>query len=234
MELPIPKVKDLPTDNLYKFQGIFGLLVGIALYVSIFFFGEYVTPESKKARADNAEIVSEINLINRVYHRCDSLVNKICKEEKFLKYTDGLIIRNDSVKSEKRNQLYAFADSLEKHKVKLQVRKGILEAQLAKALYYIGAEYDIFDRGLWILLLIFCVGFLILGANGFIKWEKHSQRYQDAILMRQAGVEEDQIKIFLQRIEKDEEKRRNKPSIIKTLFGRIFSNRRNKAEEKAK
>jgi hypothetical protein len=53
---------------------------------------------------------------------------------------------------------------------------------------------------------------------GFNGWQRHSQRYLDAILMKKAGVNDLKIQEYLTKIEKEEEEDAKKKSPLRRLM----------------
>ncbi|MES2588811.1 MAG: hypothetical protein V4622_07515 [Bacteroidota bacterium] len=206
--LPIPKIPELPDDNLYKFQGIVFIFLSLVLYGSIFFFEIYSNPEVKKSSSEMRGIDTELNLTHKKCKTLDSLVRKISIEKGFERYSDGFIEINDTVNFDKNSKIYFFTDSLENHRVNLLAKIDSLKIQKAKVQYY--AKNSLNNSKSYftirIAIMFFCGLFLIIGIRGFFKWGRRSQRFQDIILMKQAGVDEEKVKRYLERLEKKDKR----------------------------
>lgn len=70
----------------------------------------------------------------------------------------------------------------------------------------------------YLMLGFFCAAFGGFTAGSFIDWRNYLQIYQDVILMRQAGVDEEKIDQHLKKIEGKREKREK--GFLKRLFSR--------------
>ena len=202
---------NIPTDNQYKFRTVvFATFTVIALGLMSFLMYSLETPDDTQiiAERDAAWKKKDVvdTLMKNVGEGVDSLMN-IEVSDTFEK----ALIQDVTIK------LIDFEFELLKKKMNLEFE-------------YIDKQELSYQR--WSvknsLYLIFMVpllaGFGICfyqTLRGFGQWQKHLQRYQDAIIMKEAGVTKTEIKEYLR--DKKEEEPKKKRNFFKRL--------RNKKEE---
>lgn len=128
----------------------------------------------------------------------DSIGEKVCRKLGFQKIY-GLILDPDSIKTEKRVKLLSYVDSIEKVRIGYLKKDKTLHIALIKNLTL--NECIIINKEskhhFSTILSVFSFALMFYFFRGVYKWKKHYQRYQDAILMKQAGVSEEEIQKYL-------------------------------------
>ncbi|HTL82566.1 MAG TPA: hypothetical protein VL651_12725 [Bacteroidia bacterium] len=200
---------DLPTDNLYKFKAICGFVFTLVTLCALFFLLSYQTPKSEIYKSELSAINREIDISHSHCRDIDSLLTEICDSVGFKRSIGGAIIPKDSG-SFRSNFYYSYVDSLERWKSRLLTRLDELSINKSKTSSCANNEES--KTSFWkdnLMLIIFILLFIlsfIYAINGFDEWYRHSQRYLDAILMKQCGVSEERIHAHISKIEEEEKK----------------------------
>lgn len=186
MELP-----KLPTDNLYKFQALTMLLAAIILYGSaIYLFSLYDINAGKECNLEKSKIEAEHILI-------DSLKKDVNNERqkylvrygyKFDSIHFYAVVNDSTFDTQKEKEFYGKIDVLDERIMALNEKKHNLKVRDAINMQKSDNEDFVLYMIVGIGLLIVCVVCFFGTIDGFNKWHKNLQIYQDIVLKRQAGI----------------------------------------------
>jgi hypothetical protein len=186
--MEIPK---LPTDNLYKFQALTMLLAAIILYGSgIYLFSLYDINAGKECNIEVSRINAESSLIDKL--KTDINIEKQKYLTRFGYKADSLrfyaIVNDSAFDAQKEKEFYSKIDALDDKLIALKERKYNLAVSNAVNEQKRDNEDFILYMIVGIALIVVC-GFCVVGAiDGFLKWHKNLQVYQDLLLKREAGI----------------------------------------------
>jgi len=155
------QIPSLPTDNLYKFLAIAGLVIIVLSVVGPWSRYEQLTPKT-------IEVETQVSTHKREIVSVESAIMRTEEELKKAKT------------QKERELLLARAEELQKQKRQLQImiseiagkRTLLQHLQERVALYFVVGTYS----------LVFGV---IVSIVGFVLWYRRVQRYQDGILKQQ-------------------------------------------------
>lgn len=203
------KPSDIPTDNLYKFKAIiFSILLAITIFLMARIIMLEENPEEIKAAISLYANRGQIDEINNQVAEIDSL------NIKSLNKGDSTFINlgtNDSVNSQK---LWDWKLELLKKKFDLNQEQFVNSATMDKYFERVDINMTIY----YVVLLIALAFFMYWTLTSFIEWKDYLQIYQDAILMKQAGVSKEKIVKHLEKTEKKITKKER--GFFRRLFGR--------------
>ncbi len=200
-----PPLPNLPTDNLYKFVALFGLV--------LFIFGFYF-PQEKFARAfaqlreaKKAQKLAKIRIDRKKAQNEDAL-NHVQSTMDELKKNQKLLLDAEAALKAKQpsqaleSEYKALTEQVRQHNAKVEkngeeIEKG--EAQVVEisdemsiALVNAEADLDAVNQSKWRVIWwsIMSIGCLIIGSimmlHGFHQWYARVQVHQDMILRKQA------------------------------------------------
>lgn len=159
-------IPTIPTDNLYKFVSIFGLILfGFSIYVSHLYLDDRheINKDFFNYLVDANNTEKEYNLAKTGYDSIEKIIIKLKESEKF-----------DSIELEKALQDY-YRDRILKYSRQWS-KEAIEGAKLLKRLEYNEKKQKVYGIEAKILALIG----LILMAFGFFFWYFKYQKYIDA------------------------------------------------------
>ncbi|MEK0337966.1 MAG: hypothetical protein QQN41_11090, partial [Nitrosopumilus sp.] len=187
----------LPTDNLYKFMALSGIMLMLLVFIPVYRVHS-LTTEAMEITGEIAVIGIEADYLKeKVSYLKDEKDELVAKSKKLLIESEAI----DSEKVQSEDNMSEHRELIEKGLAEIY-QKGMLILELTNEQEILLAEsnnkneiviykYKINDRMLLLARIIACGG-IALAAYGFILWYRKLQRYQDRIVKNQA--EKQQLK----------------------------------------
>jgi FtsZ-binding cell division protein ZapB len=169
-------IPTVPTDNLYKFLALSGLSGAVVLMVTF-------TIMIKDAAIKSAEITGGVDVLERKVKRAKEEVILLADEVEKLE-TKKVETKNDEI------ELKRYLENIDQKKIKLQeqaLKYDDLNDELRQKLTTNDMSVSII-KSLRSVFSIFIIVFFIQSALGFILWYHKLQKYQDAILAKEANL----------------------------------------------
>lgn len=151
----------LPTDNLYKFIALFGLTLVILSFIPFY--------HSYKVKIEEIEVIANFNKLKPQSDRLIIYIKSLLAEKD---YEPEGNLAPKSLLIKEYNKLYMPIE-IELNKLEIQTLKNAELKKLVRA-----------ELILSIMILLMGVGFMFFG---FKHWYYKLQKYQDMIIIKQAG-----------------------------------------------
>jgi hypothetical protein len=203
-------IPQLPSDNMYKFKAIanFLLCIGfIALSGWVLLNMEqrnvseaYVNTQAWEDK--NKEVQTQLHLVDSLISQRDS--------------TYIVIDTTTQLLDKQTSQLFDWKLELikERHRIKIHYWNNV----------YVLKNHQYDSKTQILLFIIFVLGIVFFGlssSESFRDWKIHVQRYEDAILMKKAGVSEEKIAEHIRTALNEAEK--NQAEEKKNIFKRAWA-----------
>lgn len=201
-------IPELPSDNMYKFKAIANFLLAIGFVVL----------------AGWSIIYLDQPQVSEAYNNVGAWENKDQEIQTQLDLVDSLISDKDTCSSDSVKSPILLSQSsltdwkLELFKEKHRNNMAYWDNNSALENYEFDSETNLI---LFVFLILIAAVFGISSSESFRDWKIHVQRYEDAILMRKAGVSEEKIKEHI--VAALEETKRSDAEEKQSIFIRIWS-----------
>ena len=172
----ISNIKDLPTDNLYKFMAIFGMLLIILPFLVFPTIQNYkyriIDLTTKAALKDN-----ELKELEKIVKQVEDKTSQLNKEEHIKNYENEF----DVNKSREVNEVEKTVKDVFK-----KIEIGEIESiNLNNELKKIVADFNYFAILIYIIKVFPIIGFII-SIIGFYLWYNKNQKYLDIIIKKES------------------------------------------------
>ncbi|MBP6408790.1 MAG: hypothetical protein KBE24_01960 [Fusobacteriaceae bacterium] len=172
----ISNIKDLPTDNLYKFMAIFGMLLIILPFLVFPTIQNYkyriIDLTTKAALKDN-----ELKELEKIVKQVEDKTSQLNKEEHIKNYENEF----DVNKSREVNEVEKTVKDVFK-----KIEIGEIESiNLNNELKKVVADFNYFAILIYIIKVFPIIGFII-SIIGFYLWYNKNQKYLDIIIKKES------------------------------------------------
>ena len=172
----ISNIKDLPTDNLYKFMAIFGMLLIILPFLVFPTIQNYkyriIDLTTKAALKDN-----ELKELEKIVKQVEDKTSQLNKEEHIKNYENEF----DVNKSREVNEVEKTVKDVFK-----KIEIGEIESiNLNNELKKVVADFNYFAILIYIIKVFPIIGFIIR-IIGFFLWYNKNQKYLDIIIKKES------------------------------------------------
>lgn len=172
----ISNIKDLPTDNLYKFMAIFGMLLIILPFLVFPTIQNYkyriIDLTTKAALKDN-----ELEELEKIVKQVEDKTSQLNKEEHIKNYENEF----DVNKSREVNEVEKTVKDVFK-----KIEIGEIESiNLNNELKKVVADFNYFAILIYIIKVFPIIGFII-SIIGFYLWYNKNQKYLDIIIKKES------------------------------------------------
>lgn len=172
----ISNIKDLPTDNLYKFMAIFGMLLIILPFLVFPTIQNYkyriIDLTTKAALKDN-----ELKELEKIVKQVEDKTSQLNKEEHIKNYENEF----DVNKSREVNEVEKTVKDIFK-----KIEIGEIESiNLNNELKKVVADFNYFAILIYIIKVFPIIGFII-SIIGFYLWYNKNQKYLDIIIKKES------------------------------------------------
>ena len=172
----ISNIKDLPTDNLYKFMAIFGMLLIILPFLLFPTIQNYkyriIDLTTKAALKDN-----ELKELEKIVKQVEDKTSQLNKEEHIKNYENEF----DVNKSREVNEVEKTVKDVFK-----KIEIGEIESiNLNNELKKVVADFNYFAILIYIIKVFPIIGFII-SIIGFYLWYNKNQKYLDIIIKKES------------------------------------------------
>lgn len=172
----ISNIKDLPTDNLYKFMAIFGMLLIILPFLVFPTIQNYkyriIDLTTKAALKDN-----ELKELEKIVKEVEDKTSQLNKEEHIKNYENEF----DVNKSREVNEVEKTVKDVFK-----KIEIGEIESiNLNNELKKVVADFNYFAILIYIIKVFPIIGFII-SIIGFYLWYNKNQKYLDIIIKKES------------------------------------------------
>ena len=172
----ISNIKDLPTDNLYKFMAIFGMLLIILPFLVFPTIQNYkyriIDLTTKAALKDN-----ELKELEKIVKQVEDKTSQLNKEEHIKNYENEF----DVNKSREVNEVEKTVKDVFK-----KIEIGEIESiNLNNELKKVVADFNYFAILIYIIKVFPIIGFII-SIIGFYLWYNKNQKYLDIIIKEES------------------------------------------------
>ena len=172
----ISNIKDLPTDNLYKFMAIFGMLLIILPFLVFPTIQNYkyriIDLTTKAALKDN-----ELKELEKNVKHVEDKTSQLNKEEHIKNYENEF----DVNKSREVNEVEKTVKDVFK-----KIEIGEIESiNLNNELKKVVADFNYFAILIYIIKVFPIIGFII-SIIGFYLWYNKNQKYLDIIIKKES------------------------------------------------
>ena len=172
----ISNIKDLPTDNLYKFMAIFGMLLIILPFLVFPTIQNYkyriIDLTTKAALKDN-----ELKELEKIVKQVEDKTRQLNKEEHIKNYENEF----DVNKSREVNEVEKTVKDVFK-----KIEIGEIESiNLNNELKKVVADFNYFAILIYIIKVFPIIGFII-SIIGFYLWYNKNQKYLDIIIKKES------------------------------------------------
>ena len=172
----ISNIKDLPTDNLYKFIAIFGMLLIILPFLVFPTIQNYkyriIDLTTKAALKDN-----ELKELEKIVKQVEDKTSQLNKEEHIKNYENEF----DVNKSREVNDVEKNVKDVFK-----KIEIGEIESiNLNNELKKVVADFNYFAILIYIIKVFPIIGFII-SIIGFYLWYNKNQKYLDIIIKKES------------------------------------------------
>ena len=172
----ISNIKDLPTDNLYKFMAIFGMLLIILPFLVFPTIQNYkyriIDLTTKAALKDN-----ELKELEKIVKQVEDKTSQLNKEEHIKNYENKFeVIKFREVKKVEKTLKEVFK----------KIEIGEIESiNLNNELKKVVADFNYFAILIYIIKVFPIIGFII-SIIGFYLWYNKNQKYLDIIIKKES------------------------------------------------
>ena len=172
----ISNIKNLPTDNLYKFMAIFGMLLIILPFLVFPTIQNYkyriIDLTTKAALKDN-----ELKELEKIVKQVEDKTSQLNKEEHIKNYENEF----DVNKSREVNEVEKTVKDVFK-----KIEIGEIESiNLNNELKKVVADFNYFAILIYIIKVFPIIGFII-SIIGFYLWYNKNQKYLDIIIKKES------------------------------------------------
>ena len=172
----ISNIKDLPTDNLYKFMAIFGMLLIVLPFLVFPTIQNYkyriIDLTTKAALKDN-----ELKELEKIVKQVEDKTSQLNKEEHIKNYENEF----DVNKSREVNEVEKTVKDVFK-----KIEIGEIESiNLNNELKKVVADFNYFAILIYIIKVFPIIGFII-SIIGFYLWYNKNQKYLDIIIKKES------------------------------------------------
>lgn len=206
-------VPDLPTDSLYKFRAFIFFVFTIASGTSAGILAvSNEKPEEDEALISIDATMSQIKEIDSQIAEIDSISAQLQATR------DTTATWSSNFNGDKQTWYWNWKGELQKEKLELKMK--YIRSKEVLAEYNIRQDFN--WRFFWVLLLA-SFAFLAMTWWSFSQWKNQLQIYQDAVLMKEAGVPLEKVQARLEELRIKGEN----SSVVKVIKNRSFKFRPN-------